>query len=133
MDGSPSHSYAPCSSYGLDEALLNERNPKQSDLSDESHDSSDIEYISHEAIPTHRHGSSSLSVTKSSAPYHPVVDKMGKIFDCKINSFENSLKKLLQDQLTSVLARIDQLETELKDTKRALDFQQVSSFASLPI
>ena len=52
------------------------------------------------------------------------------MFDDRVAAFKHSLKRSLQEEMTSVRARLDLLDVELKETKRRAELNRVPPPAS---
>ena len=66
-----------------------------------------------------------MNATAAAVPYHPLIDKVGKVFDDRVAAFKQSLKRSLQEEMTTVLARVDLLDAELTETKRRAELNRV--------
>lgn len=72
-----------------------------------------------------------MNATSAAVPYHPLIDKVGKVFDDRVAAFKQSLKRSLQEEMTTVLARVDLLDAELTETKRRAELNRLQRNAAL--
>jgi hypothetical protein len=72
---------------------------------------------------------SGTTMATAEVPYHPLIDKVGRVFDDRVAAFKQSLKRSLQEEMTTVLARLDTLDAELTETKRRAELNKVTKLA----